>query len=105
MKEYQAKVLGTTVTHQLGQVKWFEEIVQAPNGIALVEFETFMNMKSRKEKSSKTHIPVKWEGIYVPQKAEKSFSLRLRNWQPSFEMPKLDPYQPKKAKLEIFRLV
>ena len=76
MRDFQAKVLGTTVNHQLGQVKWFEEILKLPEGIAVVDFETFMNMKARKEKSSKTQIPVKWEGLYIPKKSAASFSLR-----------------------------
>ena len=36
MKEHQAKVLGTTV--QLGQVKWFEDIVNSPDGIGKSNF-------------------------------------------------------------------
>ena len=45
-----AKLLVKEKGKHTNQIKWFEDIVNSPDGIALVEFEKFMIMKVNREK-------------------------------------------------------
>ena len=94
MGDYNAKVLNETV-HHYGKVKWFEDIVNMPDGVAIVDMETFMLMKAKIEKGTKKSIEVKYSAKYTPQNSHQSFAIRLKNWRPPFKMPPLIPYKPK----------
>ena len=94
MGDYNAKVLNEAV-HHYGKVKWFEDVVNMPDGVAIVDMETFMLMKAKIEKGTKKSIEVKYSAKYTPQNSHQSFAIRLKNWRPPFKMPPLIPYKPK----------